>query len=229
MRLSCASICLETVAPLKAPARMPISVMPICTVERKRSGASASSRAARAPASLSARCCNRAFRDDTTAISDMAKTPLAISNRMMKIISTVESLVEELDRSGDQRWFALESGLQTTRQNPADFALDVFRRHPLHDARDSRDFVLPLIVDVRKITDSGNQRQQIPPGWVSTELERARIIDHLDLRDDRHRFANYGFRGAGNGGHSMSGAISQPFRRASRRWRCFRGDRRRRR
>jgi hypothetical protein len=51
--------------------------MPICTVERKRFGESASSSAARAPLSpASARCLRRALREETSAVSDMAKKPL---------------------------------------------------------------------------------------------------------------------------------------------------------
>ena len=77
-----------SVAPPNAPAKMPTSVMPICTVERKRLGASASSSATFArPLPWSARRRNRAFFEDTTAISAIAKTPFAISNRKMMAIS----------------------------------------------------------------------------------------------------------------------------------------------
>src|SRR5215218_8703091 len=51
--------------------------MPICTVERKRFGESASSRATRAPLSpASTRCLSCALREETSAVSDMAKRPL---------------------------------------------------------------------------------------------------------------------------------------------------------
>ena len=65
---------------------IPISVMPICTVERKRPGSEVSSSAATAPLlPLRARFSRRGFRAETTAISDMAKTPLiAINARMIK-------------------------------------------------------------------------------------------------------------------------------------------------
>jgi hypothetical protein len=65
------------VAPPKAQARTPISEIPICTVERNRVGPSASSIAVRAPRSpASARCPRRALREETKAVSDMAKRPL---------------------------------------------------------------------------------------------------------------------------------------------------------
>jgi hypothetical protein len=51
--------------------------MPICTVERKRFGESASSSAERAPSSpASARCLSPALRAETSAVSDMEKRPL---------------------------------------------------------------------------------------------------------------------------------------------------------
>src|SRR5215207_5728286 len=51
--------------------------MPICTVERKRVGESANFSAARAPLSpASARSLRRALREETSAVSDMAKRPL---------------------------------------------------------------------------------------------------------------------------------------------------------
>src|SRR5919199_1875489 len=46
-----AAIVSDNAAPPKAPAMIPISVMPSCTVDRKRVGALARVRAARAPAS----------------------------------------------------------------------------------------------------------------------------------------------------------------------------------
>jgi hypothetical protein len=68
-------------APPNAPASVPTSVMPTCTVARKRSGLSASSSARRAVWSpASARCCSRDLRAETRAISLMANTPFATSS-----------------------------------------------------------------------------------------------------------------------------------------------------
>ncbi len=74
----------SAVAPY-APAMIPISVMPTCTVERKAEGSSCSFRATLAPRSpLSARICRRFRREETIASSESANTPLrAISARSM--------------------------------------------------------------------------------------------------------------------------------------------------
>jgi hypothetical protein len=69
---------LATVAPENAPARMPISVMPICTVGRNVPGASASASAERAPGTPArAMALSLALRAETTASSDIAKKPLS--------------------------------------------------------------------------------------------------------------------------------------------------------
>jgi len=61
---------------------MPIRVIPIWTVERNRSGFSASSSATAAPLSpASARVWSRARRAETTAISDPERTPFATIRR----------------------------------------------------------------------------------------------------------------------------------------------------
>ncbi len=63
-----------SVAPPKAPARTPTSVIPICTLERKRPWFSSSRKAARAPLlPASAMAVRRGRREDTTASSAMAK------------------------------------------------------------------------------------------------------------------------------------------------------------
>jgi len=74
------------------PLRMPIEVMPIWIVDRNRVGCSLRSTAARAPRSpSSASFCRRALRAETSAISDMANSPL-ISIRDSRIaISTTTS------------------------------------------------------------------------------------------------------------------------------------------
>ena len=76
-----------SISPEKSPVRMPIRVMPIWMVERKRSGFSARRKAVRAGllpflASIS----RRARREEMMAISDMENTPLSkMSPRMMNI------------------------------------------------------------------------------------------------------------------------------------------------
>src|SRR3954452_4178722 len=56
---------------------MPISVIPNCTVERKRLGSAARARALCAPANpASSICCSRILREETTAISDIANSAL---------------------------------------------------------------------------------------------------------------------------------------------------------
>ena len=67
---------LASVASPKAPLVMPIKVIPTCIVERNKEGSFANASAASAPGRLSsAHCWRRALRDETTAISDIAKTP----------------------------------------------------------------------------------------------------------------------------------------------------------
>ena len=79
-RSSCsqsASASLNAASPTM-PFRMPMEVMPTCTVDRKRVGCSISRSAAAAPASpASAIAARRALRLDASAISDMANTPLS--------------------------------------------------------------------------------------------------------------------------------------------------------
>ena len=71
-----------TVEPPKAPARMPHNEIPTWTEDRKRVGSAASWSAARAPSlPSSASCLRRAFRAEMIAISAIAKTPFATSNR----------------------------------------------------------------------------------------------------------------------------------------------------
>ncbi len=85
-----------SVAPPNAPARMPMRVMPTCTVDSRFDGSRDNSMAVRAPAlPPSARICSRSRREETTANSAMAKTPLirnsrrrtAISRKMREVIS----------------------------------------------------------------------------------------------------------------------------------------------
>ena len=83
------------VAPPTAPLRMPIRVMPICTVERKSFGALASFRAAPALRLPRSACCSsRTLRAETTAISEPEKMPLAmISTRISRpSISSPEAI-----------------------------------------------------------------------------------------------------------------------------------------
>src|SRR5215208_5491281 len=68
--------------------------MPICTVERKRFGDSASLRAARAPLSpASARSLRRALREETIAVSDMARRPLRRARTTMTAICSATPLM----------------------------------------------------------------------------------------------------------------------------------------
>ena len=65
-------------APLKTEASVATSVMPTCTVIRKRFGLRASSRATRAAGPLPrARCSSRLRREVSTAISAAAKKPFS--------------------------------------------------------------------------------------------------------------------------------------------------------
>src|SRR5437879_4538847 len=83
------------VAPPNAPAVTPIKVMPIWTVERKRLGDRTSSSTVRARSSpSSARCLSRALRAETTAISVMAKGPLATNISKMMTISVMMTVIQ---------------------------------------------------------------------------------------------------------------------------------------
>lgn len=77
-----------SVAPENAPDKTPTSVIPIWTVERKRPGFSPSAIAMLAPRlPLSARTLNLAGREETTASSDIARTPLSSVSSTTMIIS----------------------------------------------------------------------------------------------------------------------------------------------
>ena len=70
-----------SISPEKRPVSIPIRVIPICIVERKRSGFSASLSAVRAPElPLLASISRRDLRAETTAISDIEKMPLSNIN-----------------------------------------------------------------------------------------------------------------------------------------------------
>ena len=71
-----------------APFRMPMLVMPTCTLERNRVGSDASFSACRAPERpASAICSRRARLELTIAISDIAKTPLSRMSTSRRIMS----------------------------------------------------------------------------------------------------------------------------------------------
>jgi hypothetical protein len=81
-RCSNAASGVESAGPPTAPNKTLTSVIPICTVERKVVGFCASFRAAAALLLPSlANCCKRAFREETTAISDITNMPLIRSKR----------------------------------------------------------------------------------------------------------------------------------------------------
>ena len=66
-----------SVAPEKAPDSTPISVMPICTVERNLPGSEASASARREPVTpFSTSAASRAGREETMASSDIESRPL---------------------------------------------------------------------------------------------------------------------------------------------------------
>ena len=68
---------------------MPIKVMPICTVDRKRPGSAARSSATFAPLRPAfSMACRRGRRADTIASSDMAKMPLSATSARMMTMST---------------------------------------------------------------------------------------------------------------------------------------------
>ena len=78
------------VEPPYAPAKMPAKVMPICTVDRNSAGSSAYRRAAAAAfLPSSAACLRRALRDETMAISAMAKKPFTRISAMTTKHSTI--------------------------------------------------------------------------------------------------------------------------------------------
>ena len=80
--------CSAIVVPPNAPMRMPMSVIPACTVERKRGGRSVRCRAVRARSSpSSASCWNRVRREETSAVSDIDRKPFSSTSRKMKMIS----------------------------------------------------------------------------------------------------------------------------------------------
>src|SRR5829696_1868559 len=89
------------VAPPKAPLRIPISVMPVCTVERKRVGFRASTSAVSAPLlPSSARCCSLTLRAETIAISAREKNPLVRMSRIRISISVVGTFIGNWDPPG---------------------------------------------------------------------------------------------------------------------------------
>ena len=68
---------------------IPIRVMPICTVERKRPGSEARSSAVCAPRRPErAIAFSRGLREETTASSDIAKTPFRQTSRRMMTTSS---------------------------------------------------------------------------------------------------------------------------------------------
>src|SRR5690606_36280597 len=76
--------------PLKKPVKIPIKVIPICTVDKKLLGLSFNSNAVLAPAFFSLAACKRAFRLDTMAISDADRIPFRmIKMRIMTISVTI--------------------------------------------------------------------------------------------------------------------------------------------
>src|SRR3954447_22719418 len=75
--------------------------MPIWTVERNRLGSSISRKAVRAPRTpSSAMCWSRDLRDDTTASSDIAKTPFKRVKATMMAIS--KTSMDQGFRKGDR-------------------------------------------------------------------------------------------------------------------------------
>src|SRR5690606_16754807 len=75
--------------PPNAPARMPTRVIPIWTVARNSPGSSVSFIAARAPrVPLSASAFSRPRRDETTASSDIARSPFRTIRARMTAMST---------------------------------------------------------------------------------------------------------------------------------------------
>src|SRR4051812_23592441 len=80
------------------PLRMPVAVMPTCTVDRKRVGCSSSRSAACAPPSpSSAIAIRRPLRADANAISDMANTPF----------SSVSTMISRTSIGFRGQWFSM--------------------------------------------------------------------------------------------------------------------------
>ena len=78
----------DKLAPPNAPEKTPTSVMPICTVLRKRSGFSINVRTVRALRLPSFdHCWSRDFFEETMAISAMAKIPFSMRRREITTIS----------------------------------------------------------------------------------------------------------------------------------------------
>src|SRR5690606_19275113 len=71
------AICRPMASAPSRPVRMPMAVMPICTVDSRLSGCSASARAWRAPRLSSDICFRRSLREVISAISDSAKNPFS--------------------------------------------------------------------------------------------------------------------------------------------------------
>ena len=82
------------VAPPNAPVRIPTSVMPTCTVDKKCSGLLANSNATFALEFPSSTICwRRAFLADIIAISESAKIPFKrMSKKMIKISKYIDNL-----------------------------------------------------------------------------------------------------------------------------------------
>ncbi|MNT37646.1 hypothetical protein D3C72_1737920 [compost metagenome] len=75
-------------SPPRKPVSTPITVMPICTVDRNASGFSDSSSALAARLEVPASCFSRLLREVMTDISDMAKKPFnRTSAKTIRIIS----------------------------------------------------------------------------------------------------------------------------------------------
>lgn len=84
------------VAPENAPDKTPTRVIPICTVDRKRPGFSARVMAIWAPRlPLFARTRNLAGREETTASSDIARTPFRSVSSTTVIISKYKLVPQE--------------------------------------------------------------------------------------------------------------------------------------
>ena len=82
------------VKPPRIPTRVPNMTIPILTAERNRVGSFASSKATLAPDLPSFdNCCNLDFRDDVTAISEMARRPPII---MSEIIINISNIMADL-------------------------------------------------------------------------------------------------------------------------------------
>ena len=126
-RLNFAASLSAMVAPPKAPARTPTSVMPIWIVERNWLGELARSRATCAPGwPSSAFCCSRARRDATRAISDMASRPFTMIRATMMMISIVS---EPITLSNPSRMAMTSRQLKNA---PEDARGDHNEKHRIH-------------------------------------------------------------------------------------------------